>query len=109
MRIRKNQNAFTLIELLVVIAIIAMLLSILMPALGKAKELARDVMCKANLHQWSLVFGTYVTQNDDNFYTAWNLNATNENGGHQWVYLMKDQFDTYDVATSDYVFYDTLN
>lgn len=88
------KKAFTLIELLVVISIIAMLMSILMPALGKAKDIAKDVICKSNLHQWSIVYATYVSENDDKFYTAWYSSSV----GHQWVYLLKDQFQTYDVA-----------
>ena len=48
MRNRLKQG-FTLIELLVVISIIALLLSILMPALQKIKEQARAVICTANL------------------------------------------------------------
>ena len=50
----KNKKAFTLIELLVVISIIALLMSILMPALGKVKEQARAVVCRTNLKQLAL-------------------------------------------------------
>lgn len=54
-----RQKAFTLIELLVVISIIALLLSILMPALAKAKESARRVQCTSNLHQQGIALSAY--------------------------------------------------
>ncbi len=63
-----KRRGFTLIELLVVIAIIALLLSILMPGLQKAKKQAQEVICRSNLHQWGVVFLMYTTDNNDKFW-----------------------------------------
>ena len=60
-----NKKGFTLIELLVVIAIIALLLSILMPGLQKAKTMAKNVICKTNMHQWSLIWVMFIEENDN--------------------------------------------
>jgi len=53
-------RGFTLIELLVVIAIIAVLLAILMPAMRKIKEIAREVACKSNLRNIGLALAMYL-------------------------------------------------
>ena len=65
---KRNREGFTLIELLVVIAVIAMLLSIVMPAFRRARQIAREAVCMSNLRQWGLVFGMYTQDNDNRFH-----------------------------------------
>lgn len=72
----KSQNGFTLIELLVVIAIIALLLSIIVPALKIAKERAMDTICTSNIKQYQVAMALYCSNNDENFAN-----------GEDWIYL----------------------
>jgi prepilin-type N-terminal cleavage/methylation domain-containing protein len=60
-------TGFTLIELLVVIAIIALLMSILMPALGKANQQAKGAICLSRLHQWGFFMQMYTEDYDGLF------------------------------------------
>ena len=61
-------GAFTLLELLVVIVVIALLVSILMPSLKAAKELARQAVCMSNQHQIGLALCYYVSDDGDGHY-----------------------------------------
>ena len=101
-------RAFTLIELLVVIAIIAILLSIIIPSLRKAKEQTKFTICKNGLHQYALAGEMYLMDSDNTFANpyywlynydyldpaacAWHdprndFDVNPENSGWMWPYI----------------------
>ena len=59
-----GRGGFTLIELLVVVSIVVMLMAILLPALGRAREQARSVVCRAHLKQWGTTLALYAQEHD---------------------------------------------
>lgn len=65
-------RAFTLVELLVVIAIIALLMSILMPALARVRAQAKNVLCQSNLKQIGAAFAMYCDDFDTKLMRGWN-------------------------------------
>jgi prepilin-type N-terminal cleavage/methylation domain-containing protein len=88
-RCTNNSKGFTLIELLVVIAIIALLLSILMPALGRVKKQAQSIVCRTNVKQTLLGLYLYAEDYGGKFVSLGSV------GGDYWFhkiapYLGKD-------------------
>ncbi|MFI4912601.1 MAG: type II secretion system protein [Sedimentisphaeraceae bacterium JB056] len=72
----KKENGFTLIELLVVISIIAVLMSIMMPSLQRARAQAKMVICSNNLKQIGTVFQLYANDNKMCFPEGINWSST---------------------------------
>ena len=101
---RKCKIGFTLIELLVVIAILALLLSILMPALHKAKELAKNVICRSNLRHWGHIIFMYTGEYNGSFWEGWK--GSGDPSG-LWLHTLrpyygeKDDFRTCPSATKN--------
>jgi prepilin-type N-terminal cleavage/methylation domain-containing protein len=99
---KNGKKAFTLIELLVVIAIISLLVSLLLPSLSEARELARQSVCLSNLQKAGVGLSLYVHDNDD-YCPSWlvdknTCHPTNPDRVMPWYTYMYEYFDIPGVA-----------
>src|ERR1700759_833150 len=83
-RLTNARRGFTLVELLVVIGIIALLVSMLMPTLSKARRAAVNVQCAAQLRQINVAFTNYL--NDYKGAVFWRAADVNNDGMEFYVY-----------------------
>ncbi len=86
---KRKSRAFTLIELLVVIAIIALLVSILLPSLGKAKDLAKAAMCGVQTRNMALSFLMYREEYEHLPWAAYSVDVNANIVGLSGIYALR--------------------
>jgi prepilin-type N-terminal cleavage/methylation domain-containing protein len=88
----RKYKGFTLIELLVVIAIIALLMSILMPALARVRKQARSVACRALLKQWGPIWYMYCNDNNG-YFSNGDIKEVGWTRG-EWIIVFRSAYQT---------------
>lgn len=91
----KDNQGFTLIELLVVISLIAILISILLPALGNARKQARSTVCMSNLRQWGLIVCLFAEDHNNKLPDS--TRSVGDKG--VWYYSLKDYYQDPEIRT----------
>ena len=100
-RTKPTKYGFTLIELLVVIAIIALLVSILLPSLNRARELAKRAVCSTNLNSMGKAMVLYSSSNDDKMPSTGSLGYTVDPAGEADEAAFRTAVDDGDPGVAD--------
>ncbi|HEX8914374.1 MAG TPA: prepilin-type N-terminal cleavage/methylation domain-containing protein [Humisphaera sp.] len=95
----RRRSGFTVVELVVVIGIIALLMAILLPVVGRARESARSVACLSNLRQLGTATVQYLTDNDG-WFPAAAPRSPNALKLHDWVWWRASPVHPADVTRS---------
>ncbi len=99
LRVKRPSLGFTLVELLVVIAIIAILATLLLPALTRARDQAQSMVCLNNLKQLQLAWQTYTDDNNGKIAVAYLLYSEPE--APRWVNGWLSPFSVSDGQSTD--------
>jgi prepilin-type N-terminal cleavage/methylation domain-containing protein len=99
---RQRSRSFTLIELLVVVAIIAVLVAILLPALGTAREAARIAKCSGQLRQWGTLHWMHAQEDNDQFLVGYRMDVKSPEIVHYYAY---NRYFTDKFKVSESLFY----
>lgn len=102
-RCKRRNGFFTLLELLVVISIIAILMTLLLPALRKAREKGKQISCMNNLKSISTGLNIYADDNGAHFPVAWNSSGSIGRNRY-WFDLIREYINAKPLADNSTVY-----